>query len=266
VKLVGLPGHRREEGHRQPVQKLRVLALDPDAVAMAVDHLDAFQAMLAKVDPRLVLLRLEALAVIAEADDVLLHQAEDRRMQARMGQALDAIDVVLGGQLPTVAPAEVGEDVDAGELRGAQGVVGDGRHCATGKGRMRLVTDARLDGDDIIRERDPCRIGVIRQRPSLRIQVARLRHRFGGGRDQLVGPLEVVVLQRRLVDLGREGDLVLAVGLHRIEMLGPLGEGAVEDVPAPVRRRIGIVPGTAAGCEQQTENAGNQAAHEVEFS
>jgi hypothetical protein len=84
--------------------------------------------------------------------------------------------------------------------------------------------------------------------------------------DQLVGPLEVVVLQRRLVDLRREGDLVLAVGLHRIEMLGPVGEGAVKDVPAPVRRRIGIVPGAAAGREQQAEKAGKQAAHAVEFS
>jgi hypothetical protein len=82
----------------------------------------------------------------------------------------------------------------------------------------------------------------------------------------MVGPLEVVVLQRRLVDLGREGDLVLAVGLHRIEMLGPIGEGGVQDVPAPVRRRIGIVPGTAAGGEQQNEKAGDPAAHGVEFS
>ncbi len=64
----------------------------------------------------------------------------------------------------------------------------------------------------------------------------------GGGGLEHVGALQVVVLQRRLDDLVQEAGLVLAVGLHRIEMLGALGEGGVQDVLAALGSRIGVVP------------------------
>jgi hypothetical protein len=93
--------------------------------------------------------------------------------------------------------------------------------------------------------------GIGRQFASVAVVEARLRDGLGGGRGQLERSLQVVVLQRRLVDLRREGDLVLAVRLHRVEVFGPVGEGRVENVAAPIRRRIGVVPGAAAGREQQ---------------
>ena len=207
--------------------------------------------MLAQVDPCLVLLRLQALANVAEADDVLLHQAEDRRMQSRVGQPLDAIDVVLGGQFPAVAPGEITEDIDGGKLRRAKGVIGVIAALAAGKSRMRLIAYARLDRDHIVGEGDLRRIGIVRKDAPLAVQIARLRHRVGCRGDQRIGPLQVVILQRRLVDLGREGDFVLAVGLHRVEMFRPVGERAVKDVPAPIRRRIRVVPCAAAGRQQQ---------------
>jgi hypothetical protein len=46
---------------------------------------------------------------VFQADDVVAHQLEHRRMQARVGQALDLIDVVLGGQLAGAGVREVAE-------------------------------------------------------------------------------------------------------------------------------------------------------------
>jgi hypothetical protein len=135
-----------------------------------------------------------------------------------------------------------------------------------GKRGMRLVADARPDVDDVVGEGDACWIGVVRQRAPLGVEIARLRHGLGRARNQRIGPLQVVVLQGRLVNLRREVDLVLAVGLHGIEMFGAVGEGAVKNIAAPIRRRIGVVPGAAACREQQAEKAGKQAAHAVQFS
>ena len=53
-------------------------------------------------------------------------------------------------------------------------------------------------------------------------------------RDQLVRALQVVVLERRLVDLAREERLVRGIGLDGIEVLGHLGEDGIEDIRAPV--------------------------------
>jgi hypothetical protein len=60
-----------------------------------------------------------------------------------------------------------------------------------------------------------------------------------------------VVLQRRLVDLRGESDLVLAVRLHRIEVLRALGESCIEDVLAALGLRIGVVLLAAAGRQQE---------------
>jgi hypothetical protein len=130
---------------------------------------------------------------------------------------------------------------------------------------MRLVADAGLQRDHVVGEGDLRGIGIAGKRPPLGIDVARLRDRRGGGRHQRVGPLQVVVLQRRLIDLRRKRDLVLAVGLHGVEMLGPFGKGAVENVPAPIRRRIGVVPCAAAGRKQQDQQAWKCATHDGEF-
>jgi hypothetical protein len=49
-------------------------------------------------------------------------------------------------------------------------------------------------------------------------------------------------------------------------MLGPLGEGAVEDVLASIGGGVGIIPGTAAGAQQQNRKTKEYATHAGEFS
>ena len=88
-----------------------------------------------------------------------------------------------------------------------------------------------------------------RRRELAAFDLFRLRQLRGGQRDQLIGPLQVVVLQRRLEDLAREERLVDGVGLHRIEVLG-LHERRVQDVGASLRARIRIVPDLAAAREK----------------
>src|SRR5689334_337774 len=103
---------------------------------------------------------------------------------------------------------------------------------------MRLETDARLEVDFVDRE-----LAALDQ--------ARLRSLDRGERDQLVGPLQVVVLERRLVDLAGEDRLVGGVGLHGVEVLRPLREDRIEDVLAALGRRVGIVPDFATAREEQ---------------
>src|SRR3954466_6163948 len=103
---------------------------------------------------------------------------------------------------------------------------------------MRLVADARPDADFV-------------NRVLAALDHARLGYFERAERNELVGPLEVVVLQRRLVDLLGEFRLVLRIGLHRIEVLWTLDEGAIEDALAALGRRIRIVPDFAAAAEKQ---------------
>jgi hypothetical protein len=67
---------------------------------MRVDPFHAFQAVLPEVEPAgSAGGALQRLRVIRHAHDVLGHQAEDRRMQPRMREALDLVDVVVGDEL-----------------------------------------------------------------------------------------------------------------------------------------------------------------------
>jgi hypothetical protein len=69
-----------------------------------------------------------------------------------------------------------------------------------------------------------------------------------------------VVLQRRFVDLRGEHAFVLAVRLHRIEVLGPLAERRIEDIAAALAGRIGVVLFAAAGGQQQGDDRQGEAA------
>ena len=92
-----------------------------------------------------------------------------------------------------------------------------------------------------------------RQRFSPGVVIAGFRDGDQRCRNQRVGAFQVVVLERRLVDLRREGDLVLGVGLHRIEVLGALGESRIKDVLAAFAQRIRIVLFAAAGRKQEAQ-------------
>ncbi len=82
VEAVRLPGYRGEKRHGQPVQQLRVLALDPDPVGVAVDDRHAFQRVVAQIQEASLWhgLRdlLQGVHVVGQADDVVAHQAQYR--------------------------------------------------------------------------------------------------------------------------------------------------------------------------------------------
>src|SRR3970040_2397825 len=102
---------------------------------------------------------------------------------------------------------------------------------------MRLIPDPRTNADFIDGEFPA-------------VDASRFGQLDGGERDQLVRPLQVVVLQQRFIDLLRKDRLVLRVRLHRIEMLGTLGEREIQDALAALRRRIGVVPDLYASGEK----------------
>src|SRR5687768_2657960 len=117
--------------------------------------------------------------------------------------------------------------------------------------RMRLVVDARTDANLVHRE-------------LAALYLLRLRHFRRRQRDELVGPLEIVILKWRLVDLAREERLVHGVGLHRIEVLRPLHERGVKDVGGPLGARIRIVPDLAAARQKQHEH--QEDAHVAQYN
>ena len=231
-EAVGLRRHRRKKRHRQPVEKLRVLAFKTDAVSVVVDDFDAGERILAKIDPRVgvAALRkfgvdlLQLAGVVLETDDVLLHQSEDGRMQARMGEALDLVFEVLRLQLARTLLAEIRQHVFAGKPGCAQVLIDQFAAGSARKRRVRLITDAAPDPDLI-----DCEGGIFGRRiggqlPAALVVIARLRHFLRDARNQRVRALQVMVLQRRLVDLRREGGFVRTIGLDRIEVLRTLAE------------------------------------------
>ena len=166
-------------------------------------------------------------------------------MQVGVGQALDLVDVVRRRQLPAAPLLEVRQGVDVLQLRRGKIEVAGLAGRIGGEGGMGLIADAGPDVDVVDAVGHRRRVGVLGQGPAGSVEMARLGHFRGGKGDQGVGPLEVMVLQGRLVDLGGEGRFVLGVGLGRVQVLGTAGEGGVEDVLALVRRGIGTVPGRA---------------------
>jgi hypothetical protein len=170
-----------------------------------------------------------------------------------MGQALDLVDVVVGDQFAAAGRGEIGDHLDAAQLLGVQFAIDRLPGGVGGKSRMRLVANARANVNVVNTARDLGGRCVGRQLAALGVVVARHRYALTGRRNQRVRPLQVVVLQRRLVDLRSEGDFVLAVRLHRIEVFRTLGEGRIENIFAALGLRIGIVLLTAAGRQQEQQ-------------
>jgi hypothetical protein len=119
VQGLDLPGHGREERHRQPILKLRIAPVDADAIAVAIDHLGPVERDLPQVEEGSLAvdgvrcLFAEALGQCLETDDVLAHEPGDGRVQPGRGKALDLVDVVLGGELAGAGLGQVGELVQA---------------------------------------------------------------------------------------------------------------------------------------------------------
>lgn len=119
---------------------------------------------------------------------------------------------------------------------------------------MGLVMNTRTDTDFVDAAGDPRLWCIGRQLFPGNIVIARGRNRRGGGRNQAIGALQIVVLERWLVNLGREGNLVLCVGLDWIQMLGALIKGGIKNVAAAtIASGIGIIPGTVATSGQKPQ-------------
>jgi hypothetical protein len=83
IKGIDLGRNGCEKRHCQPVQELRVLAMDADTVAVAIQFLHAFQRVTGQIQVLALLpaqIRpglLQRGGILFQADDILVHQAED---------------------------------------------------------------------------------------------------------------------------------------------------------------------------------------------
>ena len=133
--------------------------------------------------------------------------------------------------------------------------------------RMRLIVHAGLDMNLIHAEGDLFRGRIVRQRAAMFVQISYLRHRICRQRHQLIGALQVMILQRWRINLREEIILVFAVCLRGIEMLGAFGERGIKNRLALVRRRIRIVPKPAVtGGKRYSQQAYNDDSHGAKFS
>jgi len=164
-----------------------------------------------------------------------------------MHQALDLMHIIRRGHAARAGAVEVLQAMDTGQIFFCQAQI------VRPQCRMRLVTHIGLDADFIDAVGNMLRFGIGRQMAAASIQITYLRHRARRQWHQLVRAFQIMILQRRRVDMRQELVLVLAVGLRRIEVFGTFGERGVEDVLALIRCRVGVVPQRAitAG-EQQT--------------
>ena len=231
---------------------------------MAIDLVDPAQGICIKVEPvvrRQVARRsLQGFAKLLETDDLVGHHAEDGRVQARMGEPLDLVDVVVGSQLACSRLREIGDLLPSLGDRFAQ--IKRLTVAVIGKRRMGLVADTRFQTEFIDTLGDAVERRVGRQLAAFGIQKTRSRHFFERCRNQLIGALQVVVLERRLVDLAGKGDFILGIGLRRVEMLGPVGEGGIENVVLGVGRWVRVVPRlTATGEEDDEQRSGQDFPH-----
>ena len=70
---------------------------------------------------------------------------------------------------------------------------------------------------------------------------------------QGIRTLEVVILQRRLVDLADEHHFVGRIGLCGVEVLGTFGKHAVQNVLPALGFRIGIIPRRLAAAHHEQQ-------------
>ena len=178
------------------------------------------------------------------------HHAVDRRMQTRMCQAFDLVDVVVGRQFARTGLWKIAQAIDTLELLGIEPGVDRLPGRVDSKSGMRLITNTGPDANFVHAAGNGRGRRIARQDFSRHVVKRRHRHRLGRAGNQFVRPLEVVVLQGRLINLCREGRFIFGIRLRRIEMLRPLGKGRIEDVLPALARWIRIVPLAAAGREQ----------------
>ena len=177
-------------------------------------------------------------------------------MQARVGEPFHLVDVVVGSQLARSRLRKIGDllpplgDVFAQIERLTATVVG--------KRRVWLIADARLQAEFVNTLGDGVEGRIGRQLAPFGIEKTRPWHFLQRCGNQFVRSLQVVILQRRFIDLPGKGDFILGIGLRRIEMLGPVGKRCVENVVLGIGCRVRVVPCLAATGQQYDEGELNQ--------
>jgi hypothetical protein len=244
---------------------------------MAIEHARAFELEFAEVEEAAfgqpLRLACELGGKRFQSHDVFAHEAEHRRMKLRMGKALQLVHVVGCDELARSGVLEIPQRVAFLDVRARERVIPRAPGGIHGERRMRLVKHARLHADRVVAVRDTRSFRAFGKLASIFVVVGDSRHLLRAERDELVRALQIVVLQRRLVNVGDEGVLVLAVRLHGIEVLRPLGERRIENVAAGLRRGVRIVPIRPAArgeqrdygerCERCAESCGK---HRSKFS
>ena len=232
VEGVGLPRHRREEAHRQPVVELRVLAVQADAQRVVIERLGPGERERAKVQERQVAVgqrpagaqRLvglgDRLAVGLQALDLLGHRRERRRLDARGGQPSDRIHVVVRGQFAAALLRKVEGRALVLQVSRGQRVVAQLARLVACERRMRREADAALDADVVDRFGHLLARRIGRQLTPGLVVEPRLRHRLGGARHHHVRSLQVVKAVQRFVHRVRVRGLVDRVRGGRVQVLG----------------------------------------------
>ena len=264
VKLFGLPWHRREKSHRQPVVELRVLADKADAQGVFVGGAHALQRKLAKVQKRQITLGgwdigAQGLvgggdlgAVVLESNDVVGHGRKRRRHYPGRGQAANGIHIVIGHQLARARGGKVSDLVLVRRVFGGECVVRVNTLRVLGKRRVWRKQNAGFDLNVVNRLGNLAAWRIVRQRLACFVKVARCGHCTGGAAYQFVGPLEVVVAVRRLVDLVGVRRLVIGIRARWIQVLGGSpAEGHKQGVGLLRMRWVGVIEGVGAGGDRQ---------------
>ena len=238
---------------------MRIYAANLYAVSITVHHRRAFERILVEIEKLLALALglmlvqglLQGFLVFLHPNDVVAHQSHDGRVQLRMGQAFYLIDIVRRGQLAAAASGKIRKRIDPAQIRRAQMQIERLAFGIDGEGGMGLIADTRTNMNLIDRVGHALRRRIIRQ--TLPLIVEKLGAGHGGNRrgNQSIWPLQILVLQRRLINLADETIFVGSVGTRRIEMLGSGVKGGKHHIAAQFASGIGAVPWRIAASRRQ---------------
>jgi len=234
VEAIRFTGQGCKEGHGQPVDELRVFPLQGPF-------------LLPPLGPDPGEFALKPLCQLVEAEDVLCHRAEQRAFEFRVSEPLDLVDVICGGQLTGPGLWEVVDLLDPPESVFRQVIVNVPAIRIRCEARMVLIENPLPDADGVNRLPDLVGRGIPFECVSMLVIVHRCRHFFRREGGQLVGALQVVVLQGGFVNLQDEVVLVRGIRNRRVKMLGRLAKRGVQIVLALFRRAVRVV---RAACER----------------
>src|SRR3954452_8440143 len=129
-------------------------------------------------------------------------------MEGGGGQPLVLKNITLGAQFSGTGAGKITRLENLRKDFGIESMIEKVALFVFGKGWMGLVANTWLYGDLIHRMGNLSGGRRIRQAVSFFVEISGFRQLCGGERNQLVRPFKIMVLQRRLVDLRSELNLV----------------------------------------------------------